>query len=149
MKKKMITQHGVTMPELLVAVMIFMVAIVGILYSYLKCMELQDLGRNVSLANQAVRNKMEAIKNTSFSNIYTTYNNTNFTFSGINGRGVVYVNNSNAHLLQIKVVFCWKQPNGRIMGEDRNLNGALNLGEDANGNGQIDSYVQITTNIYG
>lgn len=130
------------------AAAVFLIAVVGIVYSYLKCLELQDFGRCVSIATQAVKSKIENIKNTSFSSIYATYNNTTFTANGLNGRGVVYVNNSNSKLLQIKVVFCWKQPNGRLVGEDSNLNGVLDAGEDKNANGQIDSYVQITTNIF-
>lgn len=149
MKRNYFNHKGVTLPELMIAAVVFLVAIVGILYSYLKFMELQDMGRNVSIATQAVRNKMENIKNTDFAMLFATHNNTTFTVAGINGRGVVYVNTANPALVQIKVVFCWRQPNGRLVGEDTNLNGALNAGEDQNGNGQIDSYAQVTTNIFG
>lgn len=140
---------GFTLIEVLVATMIFLLSISGVVYSYLKCMELTDIGRNVSTATQTVKNKMEDIKATSFADIYTTYHNTTFSVSGINGRGVIYVNNSTPSLLQIKIVFCFKQQNGRLFGEDTNLNGVLNTGEDKNGNGQLDSYVQTVTNIYG
>ena len=34
------------------------------------------------------------------------------------------------------------------MGEDTNINGALNAGEDANGNGVLDSPVEMTTYIF-
>lgn len=143
-------KRGMTLIEILIATVIFLVAIVGLVYSYLKCMELADLGRNSSLAMQAIESKVEDIKNTPFASIYSTYNNATFTTSAItNGRGVVYIDNSNAHFYQIKVVFCWKQQNGRVIGEDTNLNGSLNAGEDKNGNGQIDSYAQIITYIYG
>lgn len=142
-------QQAVTLPELMISVVVFIVAIVGILYSYVKCLELQDLGRNTSIATQAVRNKMESIKNSTFATLFGTFNNTIFTATGINGKGVIYVDNSNPNLLQIKIVFCWKQPNGRQIGEDKNLNGVLDAGEDTNANGQLDSYVQITSNIYG
>ncbi len=141
---------AVTLPELMVASVIFIIALVAILYSYLKCLELQDFGRNVSIATQAVKNKMENIKNATFSTLRSTYNNTTFTATGItNGRGIIYVDDSNPNLVQVKIAFCWKQPNGRVVGEDKNINGVLNAGEDKNGNGQIDSYVQITTKIYG
>ena len=140
---------ALTLPELMVSAVIFLIAVVAILYSYLKCLELADIGRNVNIATQAVRNEIEDIKNTSFANVFATYNNVTFVANGINGRGVVYVDNSNSNLLQIKVVFCWKQSNGRLFGEDANLNGALDAGEDKNANGQLDSYAQITTSIYG
>ncbi len=48
----------------------------------------------------------------------------------------------------VTVTFCWRQSNGRLMGEDSNLNGALNTGEDVNGNGTIDSPVQLIAYIY-
>jgi type II secretory pathway pseudopilin PulG len=143
------SSRATTLVELMVAVSVFLIAIIGILYSYLKCLELQDIGRSVSIATQAVRNQMETIKNSTYNTVYTTYNNATFTTTGINGRGVVYVNNTDTSLLQVKVAFCWKQANGRLLGEDSNLNGVLNSGEDTNGNGKIDGYVQITTNIYG
>lgn len=149
MRKFLDQKKAVTLPELMIASVVFIIAIAGILYSFLKCLELQDLGRNVSIATQAVRNKMENIKDTSFATIYNTYNNTTFTAVGINGRGVIYVDQTDPELLVIKIAFCWKQPNGRLMGEDKNLNGVLNAGEDSNANGQIDSYVQITTKIFG
>lgn len=148
-KNRLGNNTGFTLVEILVATGIFLVSISGIVYSYLKCMELQDIGRNVSTAVQAAKNKMEDIKNTPFNNIMATYNNTTFTATGLNGMGAVYVNNSNPDLLLIKIVFCWKQQNGRIFGEDTNLNGVLNVGEDKNGNNQLDSYVQLSSYIYG
>ncbi len=146
---KRLNKNGFTLVEIMVATGVFLMSISGVVYSYLKCMELQDLGRNISIANQAVKNKMEDIKATSFANISTTFNNATFTANNINGRGVIYVNSSNPVLLQIKVVFCWRQQNGRLIGEDSNLNGVLNSGEDKNANNQLDSYVQVITNIYG
>ena len=146
---KQLSKKGFTLVEIMVATGVFLVSMSGILFSYLKCMELQDIGRNVSIATQAVQNKMEDVKATTFANIYSTFNNQTFTAANLNGKGVVYVNNSNPSLLLIKIVFCWKQPNGRLFGEDKNLNGVLDAGEDANANGQLDSYVQISSYIYG
>lgn len=142
---------GLTIIELLIATTVFLTATVGLVYSYLKCMELADLGRNSSLAIQAIKSKIEDIKNTDFAAVTPTFDNTTFTAPGItNGRGVVYINaTSSIHLLQIKVVFCWRQQNGRIIGEDRDLDGVLDAGEDKNANGEIDSYAQAITNIYG
>ena len=142
-------KSGFTLVEVLIAAGVFLIAVVGILYSYLKCLELAELGRNTSIAVQAVKNEVEDIKASNFTTLYTNYNNATFTASGINGKGIVYVDNSIPSLLQVKVVFCWKQQNGQLIGEDTNLNGALNAGEDKNANGQLDSYVQMLTNIYG
>ncbi len=142
-------RQAFTMAELLVASCIFLIAVVGIVYSYLKCMELAEIGRNASLAVQEVRTKMEEIKAANFSTVLATYNNTTFNVNNLNGKGVIYINNTNPDLLVIKVVFCWKQQGGRLIGEDADLDGVLDAGEDKNANGQLDSYVQVVTNLYG
>ena len=58
------------------------------------------------------------------------------------------MDDSNPDLLHVSVVFCWKQPNGRVLGEDKDLDGQLDVGEDMNSNGRLDSIVQIETYIY-
>ncbi len=142
-------RSGLTLVEVIIATAVFLTAAVGILYSFAKCLELNELGRGTTVAIQSMKNKMETIKSSDFSQIYTTFNNTTFLITGLNGIGVVYVDNSNAHLLEVRVVFCWRLPNGRVIGEDLNLNGVLDTGEDKNGNGEIDSYAQMVTRIYG
>jgi len=44
-------------------------------------------------------------------------------------------------LFEAKITAHFKLPNGRIIGEDKNLNGILDAGEDLNGNGELDSPV--------
>lgn len=148
--EKFVKRMGMSLVEVIVATSVFLIAAVGLLYSYLKCMELEELGRNSQLAISATESALEEIKNSTFSTLYQTYNNTTFAApSGVTGIGVIYVNNSNLSLLQIKAVFCWRQSNGRVIGEDKNLNGVLDAGEDLNNNGQIDGYVQMQTKIFG
>lgn len=137
-----------TLAELLVATMVIMIAVVGILYTYARYLELDEMARNTTLAVQASHNKLSAIKNTTYANIYSTYNGHTFTATGINGRGRVVVDNTNAKLMKITVTFCWRQSNTRLFGEDANLNGALNVGEDLNGNSLLDSPVQLVSYIY-
>jgi len=60
--------------------------------------------------------------------------------------GVVYVDDTNPELLEVTVSVCWQQVL-RVIGEDKNLNGVLDAGEDTNGNGKIDSSVQLVTRI--
>ncbi|MBF0387501.1 MAG: prepilin-type N-terminal cleavage/methylation domain-containing protein [Candidatus Omnitrophica bacterium] len=143
------SRSGMTLVEVLVAVSVVLIAVIGILYSYAKAIELNAIGQGSVIATQAVKNKIEQIKGTAFSTIFTTYNNTTFTAVGLNGRGLVTVDRSNSRLLEVKVIFCWRLGSGRIIGEDRDLDGVLDAGEDANGNGQLDAYVQIVTRIYG
>ena len=63
------------------------------------------------------------------------------------GKGISYVNTVNSKIRQVTVSFCWKQRNGRVIGEDTNLNGQEDTGE-GDGDGLIESPVQIVTNIY-
>jgi hypothetical protein len=98
----------------------------------------------------AAQKKIEEIRNYSFSDIYNDYNNTTFTVDEMpsgNSKGVIYVDNSNPDLLKLTVSVCWRQRGTLVVGEDRNLNGVLNTGEDLNGNNMIDSTVQLVTLI--
>jgi hypothetical protein len=140
---------GVTLVEVLIAAAVFLIAVVGILNCYIKFLELVEIGRGTTVALQTMKGKLVDIKGADFFDIHTTYNNTTFIVPGLNGIGVVYVDDSNAKLLTVKVTYCWRLITGRLIGEDRNLNGVLDNGEDKNGNGQIDSEVQIVTQIYG
>lgn len=146
--RRSLNSHGFTLPELLISAMITVIAFMGILYTYARYLELDELSRNTSIVLQAAQNKIEAIKNTQFDQIAPTYHNQTFTTSGINGRGTVRVDDTNPKLALVTVTFCWRQANNRLMGEDTNLNGALNTGEDQNGNGAMDSPVQLITYIY-
>jgi len=140
--------QGFTLPELMVAAMVTVIAFMGILYTYARYLELDELSRNTAIALQTSQNKIEAIKNTQFDQIVATFNNQTFTSSGINGRGVVTIDATNPKLMLVTVTFSWKQTNNRMMGEDTNLNGVLNTGEDKNGNGLMDSPVQLIAYIY-
>ena len=133
----------------MIAAAIFILTFAGLMISYVRYMELDNFSKNSTLATEAVKNQMELIKNTPFPQIVAAHNNTNFAAAGINGLGSVNVNNTNSRLLTITISFSWRQYNGRIIGEDANLNGVLNPGEDLNGNGILDSPVQLRTNVFG
>jgi len=140
--------QGFSLVELLLAAGILVLSLSGILVSYLACLELTEMSKNSSMALHEVKSKLEEIQNTTFDQIKATYDNTTFTLAGFNGMGVSYVDDSNLDLLLIDVAFCWRQPNGRVIGEDKNLNGQLDVGEDQNGNGQIDSLAQVASQIF-
>ena len=91
---------------------------------------------------------MTEIDNASFTQILASYNNASFDIANINGKGIVYIDDSAPNILKITAVVSWKQGNGRIIGEDSNLNGQLDAGEDKNGNGSLDSLVQFVTLKY-
>ncbi len=147
-------EAGFTLIELMLASGILVVALVGLLGSYVLCFNLEESAANLTLATLAVEQKEEEIRNFSFFDIFNQYNNSTFEISGINnadGEGSVRVDNSNPDLLTVTINACWRQRGGRIMGEDDGrgggiaLNGRLDGAEDANGNGVLDSPAQIVT----
>ena len=92
--------------------------------------------------------RMETIRNEDFGNLVTNYHGVTFTEANFNGIGVSYVDTSDPDLYQITVSFCFATKNGRVIGEDDDLDGNLDAGEDDNGNGIIDSPVQLVTFAY-
>ena len=153
---------GLTVLEILMAVLILLPVFVGTMYVFVKCTESSEISRNASIVNLSIRNKLTEIENSTYSQIHTVYDNATFKIAdilkkkdneGVNvkvfldGIGVVYIDNTDPDLLEVKVVFCWREKNGRFVGEDINKNGVLDAGEDLNGNGEIDSTTQISTLI--
>ena|SRR3989338_4989467 len=146
--RKFKKQNAFTLPELLISTLILMSIFAGGMLTFLKCMELSDMARNTSAAVLAAKNKLTEIDNASFTQILASYNNASFDIANINGKGIVYIDDSAPNIVKITAVVSWKQGNGRIIGEDSNLNGQLDAGEDKNGNGSLDSLVQFVTLKY-
>ena len=138
---------GFTLVELMVATLILVAVLVGLLASYVACLDLTDLAKNTSTAINIAQSKIEDIKNDTYVQIKADYNNVPFNVTGLTGKGVSYVDDTNPDLLEVTVTVCWRQKNGRIIGEDTNLNGQLDAGEDKDSDGQIDSIVTLVTMI--
>ncbi|MFZ5801181.1 MAG: type IV pilus modification PilV family protein [Candidatus Omnitrophota bacterium] len=146
------THSGFTLVELMVATLILAIVLVGLLASYIACLQLTDLARNTSVAINLAQTKMEEIKNAAYTSIKNDYDPAGvgvpFTIIGVNGMGVTYVDNTDPDLLLVKVTVCWRERGGRIIGEDTDLNGVLNSGEDKPPlNNQLDSIAQVITYI--
>lgn len=150
---------GFSLLELLVAAGIFVLALVGILTSYIKCLELAEISKNTSRAVYAAKTQLEEIKNTPFTQIKAAFNNVAFTAAGVNGMGICYVDDTNAKLLVIVVTFSWRQANSLVVGADKNINGAADAGETTtpvtvNVNGTditvnvLDSPVRMVSHIF-
>jgi prepilin-type N-terminal cleavage/methylation domain-containing protein len=142
------TKSGFTLIEVVLAVGILVFVLCGILATYMSCLELMATSKNMTLATNAAQRKIEEIRDYNFYNIYSDYNNQTFSVDEMpagDSSGVIYVNNSDPELLQITVSVCWRQRAGRIIGEDLDLDGSLDSGEDSNGNNIIDSPVELIT----
>ncbi len=146
--QKVALKNGLSLVELMIASAVFLLTFVGILASYLACLELSEMSKNSSIALHASKARLEAIKNTTFSQIKATYNGIPFAVASFTGMGVSYVDDTNPALLKVTLSFSWKQPRGRVVGEDTNLNGVVNAGEDKNANGILDSPVELATYIF-
>lgn len=139
------SKKGVTLVEMLLAAAILAYTVCGMLALYAGCFDLISTSKNTSIAINAAQGLMEEIRNAPFPQIIDDYDNINFTVNTMpSNRGVVYVDDTDPELLRITISVCWNQRN-RIIGEDRNLNGVLEAGEDANSNSVIDSPVQLVT----
>ena len=139
---------GLTLIEVLVSTLILSSLFVGAVYVFVKCMELSEAARNTQTATLICRNRMNQIEATAYNQIYATYHQATFTSADLSGMGVNYVDNSDPDVLKVTSVFCWRQSNGRIYGEDLNFNGQINGAEDTNGNGELDSPAKLVTFIY-
>ncbi len=159
---KLNSQTAFTLPELMIAALVLVTVLVGLLAAYVACFELNETNSNITLALNAAQEKMAEIRDYSFSNVCNDFHNSNFNLDGIMPTGesmakvYTYVDddfNSCSHytcscdydVIRVVISVCWRQKSGRIIGEDKDLDGILDTDEDLNNNGQIDSSVQLVT----
>jgi len=142
---KLTKQTGFTFAEIVIATMILVVIFTGVMVTFIKCVELNELSSNSSVATAAARNKLMEIENTLFNQVNANYDNVPFVINNLNGMGVTYIDDSTPGILTITASVSWRQRNGRTIGEDADLDGQLDTGEDANGNGQLNSIITFST----
>lgn len=149
-RNRLKSKRGFTLPELLISIVLLLPVFTVVMQTFIKCTTLTDIARNSSIAVWTCKNQIAAIQNTAFVNIAGTWNNDTFTAANanVNGIGVTYIDSSDPDHVVVTVSFSWRERSGRIIGEDADLDGTLDVGEDANGNGQLDSEVEMTTVIY-
>ena len=148
------TKAGFALIEVLLATAIAAFAVCGILLMYVEGMDLIRTSKNTSIATSAAEGLIERIRSTEFGSIAFTpaqdpdgFKDMLFTVNGIpSSRGRVYVDDTDPEFLLVTVSVCWRQGN-RVIGEDTNLNGQLDAGEDINGNHIIDSTVELVTQV--
>lgn len=149
---------GFTLVEVLVAAAIMAFCLAGLLLSYISMFTLTDFSRDMTVANNALQLRLEQIQKLNYT-AASALNNTSFNlsslgFNGTEGRGVVEVSATNytaseAQLNRLRVVIAFRSKN-RVIGEDQNLNGMLDSGEDDafynsssyNGAGRLNSPVE-------
>jgi prepilin-type N-terminal cleavage/methylation domain-containing protein len=156
-------KKGLTLIEVLFAAAIMAFCLSGLLLTYINLFVLTDLARDFTTVTNALQAKMEEIKNVAFANL-AALNNTTFNVTAANstdviGKGVIQVsdigdpftNTTYTDLKKVRTVISFKS-RSRVIGEDKNLNGILDPGEDdavygANGTSRMDSPVEAITII--
>ena len=137
-----------TLAELMIAALILVMGLMGILLTFVRCIELDEISAKSFDTLQAMRDVVENVRSTPYNRIFPSFNNQNFVIDGIPGMGAIYIDNTNPRLISINVVFCLKLSKGYILGEDRNLNGVLDKNEDKNNNKKIDSPLELFTYLF-
>ena len=142
---------GFTLVELLLATIILAIVLAGLIQVFIRCSVLTELSNNVTAAMSEAQGKMEEIRNYNFNSIATDYvgggSLNPFDLTELTGKGVIYINSGNAELLEVKIVINWQNKYGRIVGEDLDLDGVLDAGEDINGDNQLSSIATVVSKI--
>lgn len=137
------------MVEVLVAGAILVFCLCGLLVTYVDCFILNETTRNTTLTVSGARAKLEEVKQESFDNLMNR-NGETFDIQGLAAaKGRVEVSNIADYpdLRQVRIIVCWRQSQNRVIGEDKNLNGALDSAEDTNANNRLDSPIEAITFI--
>ena len=137
----------------MVTVAILGFSLSGLLGIFVYCSMLSDIAGNMSKALRGAQGKLEEIRDHNYSLItadYASAGNPGNKFDAAQlskSKGAIYIDSTNPDLLQVKVAVSWKNENGRLSGEDSNLNGVIDGGEDINGNNELDSPVCLISLI--
>jgi type II secretory pathway pseudopilin PulG len=152
-------KRAFTLVEVLFTFGILAFCICGILLTYIQMFVLVDLSRDTTLATNAAQARMEELKRASFTSL-SGFNGQTYDVSGfasgnakcrVEVSDVTIRNPYTETLKRARVVVCFKS-RGRVIGEDSNLNGNLDSGEDRqhsgeDGFGRLDSPVELVTLI--
>lgn len=154
--KRLVNRRGFTLAEVLLGASLLAFCLCGILLTYMNMFVLNDLSRDSILATNAAQAKIEEIKNAAFDtlSIYNTDESKRvFSVPGFvaqDAKGQVEIIDTTFSNLKIaRVIVCFKSRD-YVIGEDKNLDGAKELGTgdiDQNGNGILDSPVELVTLI--
>lgn len=139
-------ESGFTLVEVVLAAGILAFILVAMVKVFIYSSTQAELAGNKTLATLAAQSRLEEIRNHDYDSIVSDYDGSTFDPPGLNGKGKVYVGGS-AELLEIEIVVCWQDKYNRIIGEDKDLDGVLDVGEDIDGNSKISSPVTVVTGL--
>jgi len=150
------SEKAFSLVEVLVASAVLVFALTGMLAMYVSLFALSDISEKYLMANNAVQTEMEKIRLMDFSDILAL-DGTTFTVAGMAAedvRGRIEVSDYSLRaspketLRKVRLVVCFRHKGQIIIGEDKNLNGILDPGEDISPhNGRLDSPVEAVSFI--
>lgn len=152
-----LSNRAFTLIELLLTFSILVFCLCGLLLTYINMYILSDLSRDLTLVNNAVQAEMEIVKRTDFAGLLaldgTPFNIAGFVTADARGRIEICDNTTcpalipYADLKRVRIIACFRS-RGRLIGEDRDLDGQLDIGEDTLiANNRLDSPVEVVTLI--
>lgn len=157
---KIKSQSAFSFVELMFSLMMLIIILVGLMYTYVVCFKLNNSSRELTLVNNALQAQLEFIKATDFTTLVTWAvtpkaslppEALNFDLSGFSAndaRGYYDFECMSGYddcLLYIRLTACWRDGNNRIIGEDVNLDGVLEVAEDTDTDGVVDSPAELVT----
>ena len=114
------TDKGFTLVEVMIAVGILAIVIVGLLQLFIYSSALAEAAGNTTLAINEAQNKMEEIRNHDFGSITIDYASggtpgDTFTLTNLNGTGTITTSQfgGSSELLQIQIDVSWQNKNSR------------------------------------
>lgn len=144
--------YGFTLLEVMIATAILVIAISGLLATFAGLSSLNENSKKLTLATTSTHDKMEEIRDFLNSNgltdTYSTYNGQAFDPDGFRAneaKGAVSIDNTNPDYLEISVSVSWTERTNKIVGEDADLDGVLDGGEDSNSDGRLSSPAELVT----
>ena len=152
-------RRSLTLAEIMISVFIFVVGVGAIFVVYPPLFEGVEVTFQTMRAWGECRKEMEKLKTETFSDLWAeagTANPHSFLDTAGVMRGVYYldkisctagsscVSGTLTDALNVTVLVSVKAKN-QVVGEDKNLSGVLDSGEDFNGNDRLDSPVSLST----
>ena len=150
-KKMHHSKKGFSLVEVLLVTGIIVATLGGLIQLFIYCSLLSELSGNLTIVLSEAQGKLEEIRSHNYGLIVTDYSSggtpgNTFDLTQVTGKGMIYIDSTNPDLLKVEIMASWKnKKSGRIVGEDSNLNGAIDAGEDLNSNGKLDSMATLVS----
>lgn len=161
--RKFNQQSAFTLVEVVMVAGILVFCITAMLQLYVFTSVQAEMAGNKTQALSEAQNIIEDIRNASYAQISTNYGQGGTPgnvialappAAQITGSARVYIDSNqtyisgtNTELLGVLVVVSFRNKYGRIVGEDLDLDGVLDNGEDLNNNSRLDSPVTLMSMI--